>query len=60
METPNIWQDFMTSIDEIKLGFIISLVLGYGFYRLLSRNSQRPNTNEVVEDNTMVSLYLSN
>lgn len=34
MSEINIWEEMVNSINDVKLGFIVALVLGYCFYRL--------------------------
>ncbi|XP_011297828.1 peptidyl-tRNA hydrolase 2, mitochondrial [Fopius arisanus] len=32
------WNEILSSIDELKLGFLLAMVAGYGFYKVTTRN----------------------
>lgn len=40
----SVWNEFTEAVNDVKLGFIIAMVLGYGFYRLLKRNKPKDTT----------------
>lgn len=46
------WDEFLKSIDDLKLGFFVALALGFGLYRL-SKVVIKPET--TTNDNDMVS-----
>ncbi|KAF7994712.1 hypothetical protein HCN44_004184 [Aphidius gifuensis] len=45
------WNEFLKSIDDLKLGFFVALALGYGLYRL-SKITIKPET--TTNDNDMM------
>ncbi|XP_034946084.1 peptidyl-tRNA hydrolase 2, mitochondrial-like [Chelonus insularis] len=35
----SLWEIFLNAINDVKLGFLISMVVGYSFYRLSKKNT---------------------
>ncbi|XP_043288639.1 peptidyl-tRNA hydrolase 2, mitochondrial-like [Venturia canescens] len=46
------WDEFTEAVNDVKLGFIIAMVLGYGFYRLSKRNKPEENPRDEASDSS--------